>query len=133
MIRRPPRSTRTDTLFPYTTLFRSPQGADGIRDRDPRIGEVARKTPVELTDFLYLFFQQTPASQAAGRAFIERRARRDIDPDPASGEQTMLAQGRASSAYWNHKTDGPAKLARVKSPVLEIGRAPCRESGCKDV
>src|SRR3546814_10563837 len=29
MIRRPPRSTRTDTLFPYTTLFRSPvYGAD---------------------------------------------------------------------------------------------------------
>src|SRR3546814_19566757 len=30
MIRRPPRSTRTDTLFPYTTLFRSlrAQGAD---------------------------------------------------------------------------------------------------------
>src|SRR3546814_8169416 len=26
MIRRPPRSTRTDTLFPYTTLFRSEQG-----------------------------------------------------------------------------------------------------------
>src|SRR3546814_7218228 len=28
MIRRPPRSTRTDTLFPYTTLFRS-EGLDG--------------------------------------------------------------------------------------------------------
>src|SRR3546814_3738686 len=29
MIRRPPRSTRTDTLFPYTTLFRSrPHGRD---------------------------------------------------------------------------------------------------------
>src|SRR3546814_10493157 len=28
MIRRPPRSTRTDTLFPYTTLFRSPGYAD---------------------------------------------------------------------------------------------------------
>src|SRR3546814_10337123 len=27
MIRRPPRSTRTDTLFPYTTLFRSASGA----------------------------------------------------------------------------------------------------------
>src|SRR3546814_5049815 len=26
MIRRPPRSTRTDTLFPYTTLFRSGKG-----------------------------------------------------------------------------------------------------------
>src|SRR3546814_2121033 len=25
MLRRPPRSTRTDTLFPYTTLFRSPE------------------------------------------------------------------------------------------------------------
>src|SRR3546814_5588121 len=28
MIRRPPRSTRTDTLFPYTTLFRSPHAGD---------------------------------------------------------------------------------------------------------
>src|SRR3546814_5364138 len=28
MIRRPPRSTRTDTLFPYTTLFRSLMGTD---------------------------------------------------------------------------------------------------------
>src|SRR3546814_3264224 len=27
IIRRPPRSTRTDTLFPYTTLFRSPERA----------------------------------------------------------------------------------------------------------
>src|SRR3546814_5963646 len=32
MIRRPPRSTRTDTLFPYTTLFRSRTG--GIRPWD---------------------------------------------------------------------------------------------------
>src|SRR3546814_8059497 len=29
MIRRPPRSTRTDTLFPYTTLFRSDSGEAG--------------------------------------------------------------------------------------------------------
>src|SRR3546814_3579823 len=29
MIRRPPRSTRTDTLFPYTTLFRSAVGEQG--------------------------------------------------------------------------------------------------------
>src|SRR3546814_4358342 len=41
MIRRPPRSTRTDTLFPYTTLFRSqPQHAAGRRQlpdlRPPR-------------------------------------------------------------------------------------------------
>src|SRR3546814_21036179 len=30
MIRRPPRSTRTDTLFPYTTLFRSPKRASSF-------------------------------------------------------------------------------------------------------
>src|SRR3546814_6727801 len=29
MIRRPPRSTRTDTLFPFTTLFRSPRREGG--------------------------------------------------------------------------------------------------------
>src|SRR3546814_8135970 len=36
MIRRPPRSTRTDTLFPYTTLFRSDDGRPVMRqiDRD---------------------------------------------------------------------------------------------------
>src|SRR3546814_8510365 len=37
MIRRPPRSTRTDTLFPYTTLFRS---ADPIGKRF-RVGDVS--------------------------------------------------------------------------------------------
>src|SRR3546814_1091663 len=39
MIRRPPRSTRTDTLFPYTTLFRSPRGqpapAPRLTESDP--------------------------------------------------------------------------------------------------
>src|SRR3546814_15256875 len=33
MIRRPPRSTRTDTLFPYTTLFRSIFGEQDVADR----------------------------------------------------------------------------------------------------
>src|SRR3546814_7143245 len=33
MIRRPPRSTRTDTLFPYTTLFRSRHGLWPVRYR----------------------------------------------------------------------------------------------------
>src|SRR3546814_11653902 len=35
MIRRPPRSTRTDTLFPYTTLFRS--GRDAAADIAARL------------------------------------------------------------------------------------------------
>src|SRR3546814_12816753 len=43
MIRRPPRSTRTDTLFPYTTLFRSGPGTQHApiveRPRLPLVGE----------------------------------------------------------------------------------------------
>src|SRR3546814_3432471 len=35
MIRRPPRSTRTDTLFPYTTLFRSPAGGVALAHAGP--------------------------------------------------------------------------------------------------
>src|SRR3546814_11113863 len=54
MIRRPPRSTRTDTLVPYTTLFRSPhrpaadqqgerRAGDLRRDRDARPAEARRR------------------------------------------------------------------------------------------
>src|SRR3546814_12824847 len=39
MIRRPPRSTRTDTLFPYTTLFRSGGGARS-GGRGPTVGDL---------------------------------------------------------------------------------------------
>src|SRR3546814_19414832 len=53
MIRRPPRSTRTDTLFPYTTLFRSKRHREGRprnRERLDRIAEgaeiVGRETAV---------------------------------------------------------------------------------------
>src|SRR3546814_10545327 len=40
MIRRPPRSTRTATLFPYTTLFRSQFGALATDRWDTGIGEI---------------------------------------------------------------------------------------------
>src|SRR3546814_11361941 len=44
MIRRPPRSTRTDTLFPYTTLFRSPAARPGnAGDRDRDVGIAVRE------------------------------------------------------------------------------------------
>src|SRR3546814_12715009 len=54
MIRRPPRSTRTDTLFPYTTLFRSRDVRQAARQhgdrklphRTPLKGAVAMKTAV---------------------------------------------------------------------------------------
>src|SRR3546814_2311690 len=41
MIRRPPRSTRTDTLFPYTTLFRS--GFDSRRSQFNRASQALRQ------------------------------------------------------------------------------------------
>src|SRR3546814_12050369 len=50
MIRRPPRSTRTDTLFPYTTLFRSAAEAarrlaeDGL-ENIAKVGKAARAAP----------------------------------------------------------------------------------------
>src|SRR3546814_9833556 len=39
MIRRPPRSTRTDTLFPYTTLFRSADSPEHPRGSGERAAE----------------------------------------------------------------------------------------------
>src|SRR3546814_1140234 len=53
MIRRPPRSTRTDTLFPYTTLFRSVDhrlGVDLLRQGKLHQDAVHRGVAVELVD-----------------------------------------------------------------------------------
>src|SRR3546814_9919773 len=51
MLRRPPRSTRTDTLFPYTTLFRSPDGGQDVLKPDGKGGwEVTEQIPFD--DFL---------------------------------------------------------------------------------
>src|SRR3546814_1425468 len=47
MIRRPPRSTRTDTLFPYTTLFRSfPPSEFGLRPIQSAVLESSQPRPV---------------------------------------------------------------------------------------
>src|SRR3546814_9697882 len=86
MMRRPPISTRTDTLFPYTTLFRSEPvfavgaGAGGIarpavgigrcakpRDRDfQRVADRARHTEVEPLEKIRLAILAD--RQAGGRA-----------------------------------------------------------------
>src|SRR3546814_14967756 len=72
MIRRPPRSTRTYTLFPYTTLYRS---AWLIRKDAERV-EAARREVTELFPIL-----RERAGQMAG--------------DLSGGEQQMLALGGA--------------------------------------
>src|SRR3546814_11100604 len=52
MIRRPPRSTRTDTLFPYTTLFRSLSESVDALDLHRAMADVA--AAFELPCFAYL-------------------------------------------------------------------------------
>src|SRR3546814_10712613 len=49
MIRRPPRSTRTDTLFPYTTLFRSAESPGEDRRGSPQPGSKG----VDLVDHVF--------------------------------------------------------------------------------
>src|SRR3546814_7280765 len=56
MIRRPPRSTRTDTLFPYTTLFRSRkevEGEEGFKQTSlaPKLGLVYQVVPQQVSLF----------------------------------------------------------------------------------
>src|SRR3546814_3446840 len=62
MIRRPPRSTRTDTLFPYTTLFRSSVVAFGQK----RALVVWQRTV--LPDGSSLRIDNAPATDPSGRS-----------------------------------------------------------------
>src|SRR2546429_2656332 len=88
MIRRPPRST----LFPYTTLFRSPAVLDRqVRDAAPRVEDVgsderARRAGVETGD-------AGPA--AIGLAVIERqRGGREDDADEEIRAERRRQEGR---------------------------------------
>src|SRR3546814_8378151 len=66
MIRRPPRYTRTDTLFPYTTLFRSPLPAAVLPDRlvELHAGEEVGRLPLP---------QGRCARQEVRNALLQRR------------------------------------------------------------
>src|SRR3546814_974738 len=66
MIRRPPRSTRTDTLFPYTTLFRSPgsRRPDHVL-RQPGLRRSAKAaSPSRRSSLASTFFQISGAAAA---------------------------------------------------------------------
>src|SRR3546814_10461513 len=70
MIRRPPRSTRTDTLFPYTTLFRS---ADGRRVLVVRAGDQDHRAVAELIDQSLRRRHHALAAEFAEQCIVERR------------------------------------------------------------
>src|SRR3546814_20912587 len=62
MIRRPPRSTRTDTLFPYTTLFRSPDGP-AFPDRREWSGLPSRQPAFRMQQVLRLLRSEEHTSE----------------------------------------------------------------------
>src|SRR3546814_2025356 len=91
MIRRPPRSTRTDTLFPYTTLFRSPRAGrhrhHHVRASGQRDGRIAAARIDERTI--------APALRRVGFGEV----RRPEPGAPRSEEHTSELQSLMRSSY----------------------------------
>src|SRR3546814_13635155 len=116
MIRRPPRSTRTDTLFPYTTLFRSPlpTGLPESREAIVAIAESANPN-VLASNYNEL------AAQRSVREF--------------EGELLPSVELQGSIGYQHERTtrSSEGSTAEVLAGVREIGRASCRERGCPNV
>src|SRR3546814_10263747 len=74
MIRRPPRSTRTDTLFPYTTLFRSrcsliPISVAALEGKDDGCGVTSSRL-VHQKRYKFVFFKFPALCQSRGYALI---------------------------------------------------------------
>src|SRR3546814_1619283 len=88
MIRRPPRSTRTDTLFPYTTLFRSNKlclaGVSALA--------LLTSTPVLAQDL-------APADEGEAIVVTGQRAQQERDDDRRSEEHTSELQSLMRISY----------------------------------
>ena len=88
-------------------------------DRHPDVNTVATRHEVlTLEDLRFLFFAPSPASQAAGERFWERRHLRVIDVDPPTSRQTMQAQA-AAIVDWKLPHGEPfADLKTITQPTL---------------
>src|SRR3546814_1569285 len=106
MIRRPPRSTRTDTLFPYTTLFRSHgftmMGASSF----PKAGQ--RREPDDAAGFRDRPYQgrthganhrDRPQGRPADRRRARERTRRGTPDRAGSEEHTSELQSLMRISY----------------------------------
>src|SRR3546814_3709438 len=145
MLRRPPRSTRTDTLFPYTTLFRSEryyQTAEAAEQRHQitlnqitRAGGTARMqlTQSTLQGIVGVTDNLERAAQASGLARSKRgfEINKDIQIVQA-GANTALAisNALAVSPYYvglalavTAGVAGAAQIAAIKAQQFQIGRA----------
>src|SRR3546814_7180728 len=102
MIRRPPRSTRTDTLFPYTTLFRSVRRPAGGGGQHPRHRAALRLLPRGR--------QPHPAALCD-----RRRAQREGGAARAVGSRPRGAPGQAGL----RRGHGPAAREAAAQPYRE--------------
>src|SRR3546814_10137307 len=107
MIRRPPRSTRPDTLFPYTTLFRSVELLSGLY--------AAGNDPVDLVPALRLRRPDGSAHDAAARLGGGRAVggRFRLPGDRRSPDERL--QGRPRQSRRDH---GPRPLGLYPPPQL---------------
>src|SRR3546814_18043313 len=129
MLRRPPRSTRTDTLFPYTTLFRSfelvAQGAEGDAQGGGGLGLVVAVFLQGLLDGGALDLLDVRGQGAAG-GFARAST--------ASAMAALRLPVRSSRACPALLQTSRAYPGRIYPPCREsgrqqIGRASCRERG----
>src|SRR3546814_1141148 len=108
MIRRPPRSTRTDTLFPYTTLFRSDiVGVPTQRDTD---GLALSSRNAYLTD------QEREAAHALPRALGQAAARIEKGGDIADALNKAIAALNAARS--EEHTSELQSLMRISYAVF---------------
>src|SRR3546814_13499121 len=96
MIRRPPRSTRTDTLFPYTTLFRS-------FEQTQRIGNTRRGGEVRRIDQIAAIARQRDAVPGfqISRARLGVLTRKTTDAHDALAHAVHEYQGDRKSTRLN--------------------------------
>src|SRR3546814_17698790 len=119
MIRRPPRSTRTDTLFPYTTLFRSQACAQQPR---PTLHKHERDAvPVQTTPFRDIAELAEGVEHAASS---QPCAVRDIQP-AQDGETDLLGRQIAES----RRVDGVPDAGHLAF-LLSAARLPAQGGLC---
>jgi pimeloyl-ACP methyl ester carboxylesterase len=83
-----------------------------------RIWPVATKPVNDDADFLFLFFEDTPGSQAAGRAYFDRlRQRKDAFVRPVA-QPAWEAQLKSAMAVGTEATSLLPRLAAIRQPVL---------------
>src|SRR3546814_2280440 len=108
MIRRPPRSTRTDTLFPYTTLFRSMsmEGLYGpalLQSLDEQHPALSQHPSCARRARLHRFGRQRARRRGAGRRRVgvaaDREPRRRQFPSHRSEEPTSELQSLMRTSY----------------------------------